>query len=89
MVDIIESKRKKHSWLSPIAGEEMGGGTMVQHKVPLQSGKCIGDGTLAQSHSTGGCTRICTGKSGQAEDRGAETVGVAGAGEQRLPLPPA
>ncbi len=44
---------------------------MVQHKVPSQSGKCIRDGTLAQSYSTGGGTRSCSGKFGQAEDRGA------------------
>jgi hypothetical protein len=44
---------------------------IVQHKVPLQSGKCIGDGTLAQSYSTGGGMRTCSGKFGQAEDRGA------------------
>jgi hypothetical protein len=44
---------------------------MVQHKFPLQRGKCIRDGPLAQSHCTGGCTRTSSGKSGQAEDRGA------------------
>jgi hypothetical protein len=45
--------------------------TMVQHKVPSQRGKCIGDGHLVQSHSTGGCTRTSSGESGPAEDRGA------------------
>jgi hypothetical protein len=45
--------------------------TMVQHKVPSQRGKYIGDGHLAQSHSTGGRTRTSSGESGPAEDRGA------------------
>ncbi len=61
---------------------------MVQHKVPLQRGKCIRDGHLVQSHCTGDCKRTSSGESGPAEDRGAYTVGVAGAGEQRPPLSP-
>jgi hypothetical protein len=63
-------------------------GTMVQHKVPTGRGQRSGDGPLAESHCSGRSMRTSSDKSGPDEDRGAQTVGVGGAGEQRLSLSP-
>jgi hypothetical protein len=54
---------------------------MVQHKVPTGRGQRSRDGPLAESRCSGRSTRTSSDNFGPDEDRGAQTVGVAGAGE--------
>jgi hypothetical protein len=55
--------------------------TLVIHEIPLQGCYRTRDVTLAQSHSTGSGIRACTGKSGQVDYGGAQSVGMANTGE--------
>ena len=71
-----------------VSGGKKTKGMMVQHKVPTGRGQRSGDGPLAESHCSGRSMRTSSDKSGPDEDRGAQTVGVAGAKEQRPSLSP-
>jgi hypothetical protein len=71
-----------------VSGGKKTKGMMVQHKVPTGRGQHSKDGPLTESHCSGRSTRTSSDESGPNEDRGAQTVGVAGAGEQRPSLSP-